>query len=280
VQSGIASALILIDRDEMRAEGEATDLNHGMPFVKPMLVVAGGYERLAGCDVIVICAGANQRPGETRLDLLHKNAGVFRDILPKVVAACPQGGDPDRHPVDILTEIAAELARWPHGRVIGSGTLLDTARFRYNLGEFFDIGHGATPALANFGSPIVLLVTGAVPNFIAAAACACAMVVARVLTPPQDSRGIDWNSVLPIGGMIPLSTATATAMTETGAAQLVADRLIASVGPSSPLALLAAPFVLTATLGQIIGNPATALIVAPIALARRSRSASRRAPSR
>jgi L-lactate dehydrogenase len=140
VQSGIASELVLIDRDTQRAEGEAMDLNHGLAFVKPMLVSAGGYELLAGCDVIVICAGANQRPGETRLDLLHKNAAVFEDIIPKVVAACPHGVVViATNPVDILTEISARLAGWAHGRILGSGTSLDTARLRYSLGEFFDI---------------------------------------------------------------------------------------------------------------------------------------------
>lgn len=139
VQSGSASELVLVDRDPLRAEGEAMDLNHGLAFVKPMVVSAGGYEQLAGCDVVVICAGANQRPGETRLDLLNKNAAVFHDVIPKVVAACPHGVILiATNPVDILTEISARLAGWPHGRVIGSGTLLDTARLRYTLGEFFD----------------------------------------------------------------------------------------------------------------------------------------------
>jgi L-lactate dehydrogenase len=140
VQSGLASELVLIDRDEQRAQGEAMDLNHGLAFVRPMLVGAGGYEQLAGCDVVVVCAGANQRPGETRLDLLQKNAAVFEDVIPKVVAACPHGVIViATNPVDILTEISARLAGWPHGRVIGSGTLLDTARLRYSLGEYFDI---------------------------------------------------------------------------------------------------------------------------------------------
>ena len=140
MQSGMASELVLIDRDAQRAEGEAMDLNHGMAFVRPMHIVAGGYERLAHSDVVVICAGANQRPGETRLDLLHKNAGVFIDIIPKVVAACPQAVIViATNPVDILTHLSAELAGLPHGRVIGSGTLLDTARLRFNLGELLDV---------------------------------------------------------------------------------------------------------------------------------------------
>lgn len=140
MQSGMASELVLIDRDEARAEGEAMDLQHGLPFVRPMRIQAGGYDLLAGSTVVVICAGANQRPGETRLDLLQKNAGVFRDIIPKVVAASPEAIILiATNPVDILTEISAELAGLPFGHVIGSGTTLDSARFRFNLADYFDI---------------------------------------------------------------------------------------------------------------------------------------------
>ena len=140
MQSGLTSELVLIDRDEGRAEGEAMDLNHGLPFVRPMRIQAGGYELLAGSDVVVICAGANQRPGETRLDLLQKNAGVFRDIIPKAVAASPDAIFViATNPVDILTHISVELAGLAPGRVIGSGTTLDSARFCFNLGDFFGV---------------------------------------------------------------------------------------------------------------------------------------------
>jgi L-lactate dehydrogenase len=140
MQAGLASELVLIDKDKARAEGEAMDLNHGLPFVRPMRIRAGGYELLAGSDVVVICAGANQRPGETRLDLLQKNVGVFRDIIPKAVAASPDAIILiATNPVDILTQISADLAGLPPGRVIGSGTTLDSARFRFNLGEFFGV---------------------------------------------------------------------------------------------------------------------------------------------
>lgn len=140
MQSGFASELVLIDRDEARAAGEAMDLQHGLPFVRPMRIRAGGYDLLEGSTVVVICAGANQRPGETRLDLLQKNASVFRDIIPKVVAACPGAVILiATNPVDILTHLSAELAGLPHGQVIGSGTTLDSARFRFNLADFFDL---------------------------------------------------------------------------------------------------------------------------------------------
>jgi L-lactate dehydrogenase len=140
VQSGLATELVLVDRDERRAEGEAMDLAHGLPFVRAMRIEAGGYERLTGSDIVVICAGANQRPGETRLDLLGKNAAVFDEIIPKVVAAAPEAIILiATNPVDILTQISADLAGLPPGRVIGSGTTLDSARFRFNLADYYDV---------------------------------------------------------------------------------------------------------------------------------------------
>ncbi len=112
MQSGIANELILIDADRDRADGEAMDLNHGLPFVRTMGIRVGEYPDLAGCDVVVVCAGANQRPGQTRLDLLRKNANVMRDVVPKVVAANPDGIVLiASNPVDILTLIAAEALR-------------------------------------------------------------------------------------------------------------------------------------------------------------------------
>jgi L-lactate dehydrogenase len=140
MQSGLANELLLIDADMARAEGEAMDLNHGLPFVGPMKIRAGGYELLAGCDLVVITAGANQRPGQTRLELLQTNAAVIRDIVPRVVAANPTGVIlVATNPVDILTQIAAEIAGLPPGHVFGSGTILDTARFRFLLGECFAV---------------------------------------------------------------------------------------------------------------------------------------------
>jgi L-lactate dehydrogenase len=140
LQRRLANELVLVDKDAARAEGEAMDLNHGLPFVRPLRISSGGYERLAGCEIVVITAGANQRPGETRLDLLQRNAGVFRDIVPQVVAASPEAVIViATNPVDILTSISAEIAGLPEGRVIGSGTILDTARFRYLLGEHYQV---------------------------------------------------------------------------------------------------------------------------------------------
>jgi len=105
-----------------------------------MRIFAGSYAQLAGCEVVVITAGANQRPGETRLDLLQRNAAVFREIVPQVVAASPNGIIViATNPVDILTTISSEIAGLPVGRVIGSGTILDTARFRYLLGQYYGV---------------------------------------------------------------------------------------------------------------------------------------------
>jgi L-lactate dehydrogenase len=140
MQRGLANELVLIDADAARAEGEAMDLNHGLPFVGPMRMYAGTYEQLDGAQVVVICAGANQRPGETRLDLLQRNAGVFRGIVPRVVAAAPEAIVViATNPVDILTAISDSIAGLPPGHVIGSGTILDTARFRYLLGEHYRV---------------------------------------------------------------------------------------------------------------------------------------------
>ncbi len=140
MQRGLANELVLIDMDAARAEGEAMDLNHGLPFVGPMRISAGDYADLADAEVVVICAGANQRPGETRLDLLKKNASVFRDIVPKINAV-NQGAIlvVATNPVDILTYITAQIAGLGTGRVVGSGTVLDTARFRYLLGAHYGV---------------------------------------------------------------------------------------------------------------------------------------------
>lgn len=140
MQRGLANELVLIDMDAARAEGEAMDLNHGLPFVRPMRIRAGDYPDLADAAVIVICAGANQRPGETRLDLLKKNAGVFREIVPKINAVNQDAVlVVATNPVDILTYITAQIVGLSSPRVIGSGTVLDTARFRYLLGEHYGV---------------------------------------------------------------------------------------------------------------------------------------------
>lgn len=140
LQSGLASDVVLVDSDRGRAEGEAMDLNHGLPFVPVADVRAGAYEDLAGCALVVVAAGAHQKPGQTRLDLLQQNAAMCAEMVPRIVAANPDGVLVlASNPVDVLTHIAAEKAGLPWGRVIGSGTILDTARLRYLLGAHFDV---------------------------------------------------------------------------------------------------------------------------------------------
>lgn len=140
MQRSIATELVLVDADHERAMGEAMDLNHGLPFVRPVSIRAGDYSDLAGADLVVMTAGANQRPGQTRLDLLQRNAQICREIVPQVFKHNPDGILViASNPVDILTQIAADVAGVPWGRVIGSGTILDTARFRYLLGSHFEV---------------------------------------------------------------------------------------------------------------------------------------------
>jgi L-lactate dehydrogenase len=138
--SGLASEIVLIDVNRERAEGEAMDLNHTVPFAHPARVWAGDYDDCAGAAVTVITAGANQRPGETRLQLVAKNATIFRGLIPEVAAANPAGIIlVATNPVDVLTHTALRASGLPPDRVIGSGTTLDTARFRYLISRRFGV---------------------------------------------------------------------------------------------------------------------------------------------
>ncbi len=130
--NGIASEIILIDRNEERLEGEVMDLNHGISFVRPTLVRAGDYEDCKDADIIVICAGANQKPGETRIDLLGRNTEIFRSIIDRIKASGTEAIIlVATNPVDIMTYVTYKLSGYEPSRVIGSGTVLDSARFRY-----------------------------------------------------------------------------------------------------------------------------------------------------
>jgi len=138
--SGLAAEIVLIDRNQAKAEGEAMDLNHAVPLVQPARIWAGDYADTAGAAVTVITAGSAQHPGETRLDLLQRNAAIFNDIVSQVVKYNPEGLIlVATNPVDILTYIAWKISGLPAGRVLGSGTILDTARFRYLLSEHFGV---------------------------------------------------------------------------------------------------------------------------------------------
>jgi L-lactate dehydrogenase len=138
--SGLAAEIVLIDVNHAKAEGEAMDLNHAVPFAKPTRIWAGTYEDCAGAAVTVIAAGANQKPGETRLDLVHKNANIFSAIVPEIVKHNPNGIIlVATNPVDVLTYVSYKISGLPAARVIGSGTILDTARFRYLLSQHFGV---------------------------------------------------------------------------------------------------------------------------------------------
>lgn len=134
--SGLASQIVLIDANEKRAEGEAMDLNHAVPLTHSTKIWAGDYSDCAGAVITVITAGTAQRPGETRLDLVQRNFAIMKGIIPQVVRANPDGILLiASNPLDVLSYAAMKLSGFPARRVIGSGTILDTARFRYLLSQ-------------------------------------------------------------------------------------------------------------------------------------------------
>lgn len=140
VMSGLAARVVLIDEDRERAVGEMMDLSHAVPFFDPVEVRVGGYEECADATVTVVTAGAGQRPGESRLDLVRRNAAIFGEIIPAIDHHNPAGVlVVTSNPVDVLTHLARDLCSLPPERVFGTGTVLDTARFRHLLGRHFDI---------------------------------------------------------------------------------------------------------------------------------------------
>ena len=136
MESGLFSEMVLIDADKNRAEGEALDISHGLPFARPMKIYAGDYDDIVDAAIIIVTAGANQKPDETRLDLVQKNVGIFKSIIPEIAKRGFEGILLIvANPVDILTQVAIKLSGLPEERVIGSGTVLDSARLKYKLGE-------------------------------------------------------------------------------------------------------------------------------------------------
>lgn len=138
--SGLFSEIVLIDTNMKKAEGEAADINHGISFARPCRVRAGEYKDLAKCGLIVIAAGANQKPGETRIELLARNKIIMKSVIENIMAV-------NRYaillivsnPVDVLTHMAQRISGLPAGRVIGSGTVLDTSRLKYLLGQHLGV---------------------------------------------------------------------------------------------------------------------------------------------
>jgi L-lactate dehydrogenase len=138
VMHGVGREIVLVDKNTGRAIAEADDIRHAVPFAHPLEIQAGDYKDLAGSRAVVLCAGVGQKPGETRLQLLQRNAAVFREVVPAVLAEAPDAVlVVATNPVDVMTHLAAKVAAnlgVPTGRVFGSGTTLDTARFRSLLG--------------------------------------------------------------------------------------------------------------------------------------------------
>lgn len=140
LQSGLASEIVLVDANQTKAEGEAMDLNHAIPFSNPAKIYAGTYKDCKGSAITVVTAGAGQKPGESRLDLVQKNASIFKTIIPLVVENNPGGLLLiATNPVDILSYVSWKISGLPPEHVIGSGTILDTARFRYLLSQHAEV---------------------------------------------------------------------------------------------------------------------------------------------
>ncbi len=164
VMRGVGREIVLVDRDPKLADAQAQDITHATPFAYPLPVRAGDYQALAGASIVVLAAGVGQKPGEGRLDLLARNAKVFADILPQVLAVAPEAVLlVASNPVDVMTQIATRISGLPPGRVIGSGTVLDTARFRALLGAHLGISPKSVHAyvLGEHGDSEVLCWSGA-----------------------------------------------------------------------------------------------------------------------
>ena len=141
IMTGVAHNVVLVDINTKKAEAEAMDIAHAAPFnASAGKITAGNYADLQGCEVVIITAGANQKEGETRIDLLERNVHIFADVVPQIVKYAP-----DcillitTNPADIMTEVALKLSNFPRQRVIGSGTVLDTARFRTLLANYLEV---------------------------------------------------------------------------------------------------------------------------------------------
>jgi L-lactate dehydrogenase len=137
---GAASEIVLVDINEDLAKAQAEDLLHATPFANPVRIAAGDYPKLKGADLVVLACGVGQRPGETRLQLLARNVKIFKQVVPQVLGSAPEAVLLiASNPVDVMTDVVARFSGLPSGRVIGSGTILDTARFRTLLGEYLEV---------------------------------------------------------------------------------------------------------------------------------------------
>ncbi|MBN2009361.1 L-lactate dehydrogenase [candidate division KSB1 bacterium] len=138
--SGLATELVLVDINKETARGHALDMNHGLFFTPPVRIYAGDYKNCAGAEVVIITAGARQRQGESRLELVQRNAAIIRSIMDQLLPVCPDAIFlMATNPVDVMTYVAQAHSGLPIGQVFGSGTVLDSARFRYTLSERFEV---------------------------------------------------------------------------------------------------------------------------------------------
>ena len=140
MESGLFSEIVLLDSNKDKAEGEALDISHGVPLAMPVKITAGEYKDISDASVIIVTAGAGRKPGETRLDLVKKNVGIFKVIIPEIAKYNTEAILLIvANPVDVLTYAAAKLSGFPENRVFGSGTVLDTARLKFLLGEHLQV---------------------------------------------------------------------------------------------------------------------------------------------
>lgn len=147
MQSGLFSEMVLLDVNREKAEGEALDIVHGVPLTKPMKIYAGDYDDIVDAAIVVITAGANQKPGETRLDLVKKNVAIFKSIIPEIANRnCKGMLLVVSNPVDIMTYVTLKISGFPKSRVIGSGTVLDTSRLKHLLGEHLGVDNRSVHA--------------------------------------------------------------------------------------------------------------------------------------
>ncbi|BBJ24446.1 L-lactate dehydrogenase [Candidatus Nitrotoga sp. AM1P] len=180
VLQGVGSELVLVDQNRALAEAHVMDILHATPFSHPVHLRSGDFSDLVGCGLVIVAAGVGQLPGETRMQLLQRNAAIFANIVPRIVR---HAADAillvATNPLDVMTQITHRLAGLPAGRVLGSGTILDTARFRALLGELCKVSPSSVHAyvLGEHGDSEVLLWSGAeiagIPLEQFAALCGC-----------------------------------------------------------------------------------------------------------
>ena len=136
----IASQIVLIDIDKEKVEGEVMDIVQGTSFRDPISVVAGDYADAADSDIVIITSGIGRKPGQTRIDLAQTNVNIMKEITPQIVAAAPNALYVIvSNPVDIMTYVFTKISGLPENQIIGSGTILDTARLRYDLSHHFKV---------------------------------------------------------------------------------------------------------------------------------------------